>query len=109
MDSQLFPVDAPVDVAGAARLASGCLMAGQASALAGWAGRPGRTVTASRVVRRADVAAAGTVIGVPVPDRVRTAADVPALHRPWSFALGSGLLKISGSVAVAGPLLDQWS
>jgi len=44
-----------------------------------------------------------------VPDRVRTAADVPALHRPWSFALGSGLLKINGSVAVAGPVLDQWS
>ncbi len=44
-----------------------------------------------------------------MPDRVRTAADVPALHRPWSFALGSGLLKISGSVAAAGPLLDQWS
>jgi hypothetical protein len=46
---------------------------------------------------------------VPVPDRVRTAADVPALHRPWTFALGSGLLKISGSVAAAGPVLEQWS
>ena len=44
-----------------------------------------------------------------MPDRVRTAADVPALHRPWSFALGSGLLKISGSVAAAGPALEQWS
>ena len=44
-----------------------------------------------------------------MPDKVRTAADVPALHRPWTFALGSGLLKISGSVASAGPVLDQWS
>jgi len=109
VDSQLFPVNAPVDVAGAARLARGCLMAEQACALARWVGRPGRTVTAGRVVRRADVAAAGTVVGVPVPDRVRTAADVPALHRPWSFALGSGLLKISGSVAAGGPVLEQWS
>ena len=74
----------------------------------GWAGQVGR-VTAGRVVRRADVAAAGTAVGVPVPDRVRTAADVPALHRPWSFALGSGLLEISGSVAAAGPVLEQWS
>jgi hypothetical protein len=108
MDSQPFPVSAPVDVAGAARLARGCLMAEQASALSRWVGRPGRTVTAGRVVRRADVAAAGTAVGVPVPDRVRTAADVPALHRPWSFALGSGLLTISGSVATAGPALEQW-
>jgi hypothetical protein len=109
MDLQPFPVSAPVDVAGAARLARGCLIAEQASALARWVGRPGRTVTAGRVVRRADVAAAGTAVGVPVPDRVRTAADVPGLHRPWSFALGSGLLKISGSVATAGPALEQWS
>jgi hypothetical protein len=49
------------------------------------------------------------VLGVPVPGRVRTAADVPALHRPWSFALGSGLLEISGSVAAAEPALEQWS
>jgi hypothetical protein len=109
MDSQPFPVNAPVDVAGAARLARGCLMAEQACELARWVGRPGRPVTARRVVRRADVAAAGTVVGVPVPARVRTAADVPALHRPWSFALGSELLKTSGSVAAAGPALEQWS
>ena len=64
-------------------------------------------MTAGRVIRRADVAAAGTAVGVPVPDRVRTAADVPALHRPWSFALGSGLLKISGSVAATGSALEQ--
>ncbi|MEV6348556.1 plasmid pRiA4b ORF-3 family protein [Actinoplanes sp. NPDC051851] len=98
-----------VDVAGTAHLARGCLMAEQARTLASWVGRPGRTVTAGRVLRRADVAAAGAVLGVPVPEKVRTAADVPALHRPWSFALGSGLLKISGSVAAAGPALEQWS
>lgn len=48
------------------------------------------------------------MLGVPVPAKVRTAADVSALHRPWSFALGSGLLKITGSVAAAGPVLEQW-
>lgn len=109
MESQPLPVHAPVDAADAARLARGCLMAEQSCALARWAGRPGRAVTAGRVVRRADVTAAGTAVGIPVPDRVRTAADVPALHRPWSFALGSGLLRINGSVAAAGQALEQWS
>ncbi|WP_406045905.1 plasmid pRiA4b ORF-3 family protein [Micromonospora sp. NBC_00898] len=108
MDPQPLAVEAPVDVAGAGRLARGCMMADQACELARWVGRDGRPVTASRVLRRADVAAAGAVLGVPVPARVRTAADVPVLHRPWSFALGSGLLKITGSVAVAGPVLEQW-
>ncbi len=31
------------------------------------------------------------------------------LHRPWSFALGAGLLEIDGATAVAGPLLERWS
>ncbi len=70
------------DVAGAARLARGCMMADQACGLARWVGRDGRPVTASRVLRRADVAAAGAVVGVPVPARVRTAADAPVLHQP---------------------------
>ena len=84
------------------------MMADQACELARWVGRDGRPVTAGRVLRRADVAAAGAVLGVPVPARVRTAADVSVLHRPWSFAVGSGLLTISGSVAAAGPVLEQW-
>lgn len=109
MDPRPFPVGTLADVTSAAQLARGCLMAEQAYALAKWVGSPGRTVTASRVIRRADVAAAGIAAGVPVPDRVRTAADVPALHRPWSFALGSGLLTISGSAATAGPAREQWS
>lgn len=44
-----------------------------------------------------------------MPARVRTAADVPVLHRPWSFAVGAGLLEIDSGVAVAGPLLERWS
>jgi hypothetical protein len=104
MDTQTLAVD----VDGAARLARGCTTADHACELVRWVGRDGRPVTAGRVLRRADVATAGAVLGVPVPVRVRTAADVPVLHRPWSFALGSGLLTISGSVAAAGPVLEQW-
>jgi hypothetical protein len=110
MDSQIFPAEAPTnDVSGPVRLARGCLMAERACELARWVGSPGRPVTSGRVLRRADVTAAGAMLGMPVPTRVRTAADVPALHRPWSFALGAGLLKISGSVAAAEPALKQWS
>ena len=83
-------------------------MAGQAVELARWLGREGRPVTAGRVLRRADVAAAGAVLGVAVPPRVRTAADVPVLHRPWSFAVGAGLVAIGGNGANAGPVLERW-
>ncbi|MBN1174712.1 MAG: plasmid pRiA4b ORF-3 family protein [Micromonosporaceae bacterium] len=99
----------PVDVAVAARAARECTMVGQAAALARWVGSGGRPVTASRVLRRADVAAAGAALGVAVPARVRTAADVPVLHRPWSLAVGAGLIQISGNVAAAGPVLECWS
>src|SRR5215468_5192779 len=106
MDRRPLVVETPVDVA--ARLARGCTMADQACRLARWVGRDGRLVTASRVLRRADVAAAGAAVGAPVPARVRTAADVPVLHRPWSFALGTGLLEVAGLVAAAGSVLEQW-
>ena len=53
-----------------------------ALALASWVAPGGRPVTAGRVLRRSDVAAAGALLSVPVPARVRTAADVGQLHRP---------------------------
>jgi hypothetical protein len=81
-------------------------MAGRAVELAHWVGRDGRPVTAGRVLRRVDVVPAGSVLGVRVPAKVRTAADVPVLHRPWSFAVGAGLIQISGNVAVVGPVLE---
>jgi hypothetical protein len=69
--------------------------------LAGWVGA-GRAVTAKGVLRRADVPAAARVLGVELPDWVRSAADVPALHWPWLAALGAGLLSVDGGRAVAG-------
>src|SRR5437016_4097667 len=109
MQTRPFSGTEMVDAAHAARLARGCPMAGQAGALARWVGREGRPVTASRVLRRVDVAPAGSVLGVAVPGRVRTAADVPVLRRPWSFALGARLLEVDGATAVAGPVLQRWS
>jgi hypothetical protein len=55
---------------------------GAAVTLARWIGTGGRTVTAGQVLRKADVAAAGAALGVEVPPRLRTMADIRALHRP---------------------------
>ncbi|MGI8310060.1 plasmid pRiA4b ORF-3 family protein [Saccharopolyspora hattusasensis] len=87
--------------------------------LADWVGT-GRAVTAKRVLRRADVPVAGRALGIALPERVRSAADVPALHWPWTAALGAGLLSIDGGRAVSADLagwqaadpdevLDLWS
>jgi hypothetical protein len=43
-----------------------------------------------------------------VPERFRSAADVPGLHRPWTAALALGVLSVDGDRAVAGPELDGW-
>ncbi|WP_433601333.1 plasmid pRiA4b ORF-3 family protein [Nocardia sp. CA-135953] len=76
-------------------------------ALADWVSA-GRSVTAKHVLRRADVPLAGQMLGVEVPQWVRSAADVPALHCPWTAALGVGLLSISGGRAVAGQVRTGW-
>jgi len=96
------------DVGPAARLARECTVARHALALAGWVGTGGRPVTAGRVLRRADVAAAGAVLGVPVPARVRTAADVGDLHRPWCLAVAMGLIRVGGGRVSSGPALEFW-
>ncbi|HEX3780612.1 MAG TPA: plasmid pRiA4b ORF-3 family protein [Pseudonocardiaceae bacterium] len=60
------------------------------------------------MLRRADVPLAGRVLGVEMPQQVRSAADVPELQRPWTTALAIGLLAISRDRAVAGPILTRW-
>jgi hypothetical protein len=84
-----------------------CAVLRNAVALADWVG-PGRPVTAKRVLRPTDVASAAQVLGVEVPQRFRSAADVPALHYRWTAAVGAGLLSISGGRAVPGPALTGW-
>jgi hypothetical protein len=77
-------------------------------ALAEWVGA-GRPVTAKQVLRRADIPQAGQVLGVALPRSARSAADLPALHCPWTAARAIGLLSIGGGRAVAGPALATWS
>ena len=67
-----------------------------------------RQVTAGQVLRKADVPAAGAALGVDVPPRLRTMADIPTLHRPWCAAVATGLLQVGGGWVIAGPALECW-
>lgn len=84
-----------------------CSALRHAHALAEWVGN-GKPVTAKGVLRRADVPPAGQALGIAVPDRVRSAADMPDLHRPWTTALELGLLSVSDGRAVPGPAVASW-
>ena len=81
---------------------------GDAVTLARWIGTGRRPVTAGRVLRKADVAAAGAALGVDVPARLRTMADIRPLHRPWCAAAATGLLQVDGGWVTAGPALEGW-
>ena len=81
---------------------------GRAVALGQWIGTSARQVTAGQVLRKADVPAAGAALGVVVPPRLRTMADLRALHRPWCVAVATGLLKIGAGKVTGGPALERW-
>jgi hypothetical protein len=72
-----------------------------------WVGDDRRPVAAGKVLRPSDIAAAGAAVGVEVPRNARSAALLPALHRPWCVAVAAGLLVI-GTVT-AGPALPGWA
>jgi hypothetical protein len=91
-----------------ARLAEECAIIRQAVALAGWVGPEGKALTRAGVLRKPAVPAACTAIGIRVPERFRSAADVPGLHWPWTAALALGVLAIDDYRATAGLELDGW-
>jgi hypothetical protein len=90
------------------QLAGECAIIRQAVALAGWVGPEGKALTRVGVLRKPAVLAACAAIGIRVPERFRSAADVPGLHRPWTAALALGVLTIAHDRAVAGPELEGW-
>jgi hypothetical protein len=96
------------DLHEAACLARECAVFERAVALARWMGAGKRPVTSAQVLRKADVPAAGTAIGVQAPPKTRSAADVAELHRPWSAAMAAGLLQVSGGMVTSGPALEGW-
>ena len=92
----------------AARLARESVVVGRAVTLARWIGTGRRPVTAGQMLRKADVPAAGAAVGVDVPPRLRTMADIRALHRPWCVAVAAGLLEVGGGWVTGGPALERW-
>jgi hypothetical protein len=92
----------------AAGLARQSVVVGWAVTLARWIGTGRRPVTAGQVLRKADVPAAGAALGVGVPPRLRTMADIRALHRPWCVAVATGLLQVGGGWVSGGPALERW-
>ena len=92
----------------AARLAGESVVVGRAVTLARWIGTGRRAVTAGQVLRKADVPAAGAAVGVDAPPRLRTMADIRALHRPWCVAVATGLLQVGGGWVSGGPALERW-
>lgn len=91
-----------------AALAAKSAVVQRAASLAGWAGGGKKTLTAKGVLRKQDVPAAAAIIGVKVPQAVRSAADLPELHVAWCAAIGMGLLTVEGGKASSGPDLKSW-
>jgi hypothetical protein len=92
----------------AAQLARESVVVGRAVTLARWIGTGRRPVTAGQVLRKADVPAAGAALGLDVPPRLRTMADIRALRRPWCLAVATGLLQVGGGSVSRGPALERW-
>src|SRR5258706_8195097 len=92
----------------AARLARESVVVGRAVTLARWIGTGRRPVTAGQVLRKADVPVACAALGVDLPPRLRTMADIRALHRPWCLAVATGLLRVGGGGVSGGPPLWRW-
>jgi hypothetical protein len=80
-----------------------CPALARARALAEWVG-PGRTLTASGVLRPAEAVQACQELGIEVPGpRPRSALDVDDLMRDWLAAAAAGFLQIDGRRARAAP------
>lgn len=82
--------------------ASACPAVSHARLLATWVGQR-RPVTASGVLGRADAREAAQAAGITLPAHLRSAADIPALHRPWVAAQTAGLLTVGQGRATAIP------
>src|SRR5262249_61183328 len=81
---------------------------GRSAGLRGGLGGGRRPVRAGGVLRKAAGPGGGAAIGVGMPPRLRTMADIRALHRPWCVAVTTGLLQVGGGWVTAGRALERW-
>jgi Plasmid pRiA4b ORF-3-like protein len=80
-----------------------CPALARARRLAGWVG-PGRTLTASGVLRPAEAVQACRDLGIELAGpRLRSALDVEELMQDWVTATAAGFLDIDGRQARAAP------
>lgn len=82
--------------------------------LSEWVGENGVPVTPGGSLRPADVTTAAAALGIIRRGKVRRAADVPEVHRPWLVAVAAGLIAVEGNRAVQGgrladPLAAWWA
>lgn len=82
-----------------------CVALERAARVAEWVGS-GKPLTPRGVLRPVDVRQAAEAVGVPVPEKFRSAADVPVWHRTWSVALATGMMSIEQGRAMAGPSVE---
>lgn len=108
-----YPPRVPFDLSGAANT---CPVVEAAVRLAEWVGEDGIPVTEGRSLRPADVAAAARALHVSARTKVRRAADVPEVHRPWLVAVAAGLVVVADNRAravqagqVDDPLAVWWA
>jgi len=87
--------------------AGNCPVVVAAVRLSEWVGDEGMRVTAGGALRPADVADAARALGVAARVKVRRAADVPEVHRPWLAAIGMGLVAVAGDRAGRAAQLDD--
>lgn len=95
--------DQPIQALTAA--AAECAAVRGAAALAEWVGSAGRgrQLSAAGALRRPDVPELGRVLGVDVPSKVRSVADLPQVQGAWAAALALGLLCRDGTRVRAVP------
>jgi hypothetical protein len=82
--------------------------------LSEWVGEDSRPVTPGGSLRPVDVTAAAAALGIIRRGKVRRAADVPEVHRPWLVAVAAGLITVKGNRAIRGgrladPLAAWWA
>jgi pRiA4b ORF-3-like protein len=82
-----------------------CVALDRAARIAEWVGG-GKPLTPKGVLRPGDVRQAAGVVGVTVPAKFRSAADVLAWHLPWSVAVAAGMVTVESDQVVAEPPVD---
>ena len=90
------------------KLAHDCVAIAEMRRIADWVG-DGKSVTSKGVLRPADLRRASAETGIPIPEKFRSAGDVPNWNRLWTAALIIGVISLEDGVAKAAPPIEVTS